>query len=549
MTVKYADLQDRRQVFESLNVSASGEGGGGGFSGSASANFAKSVDIKTERRNLLATIDSMKGGEQWAPAEGELAVRLTKSALDKASNAGDFRNVCGDGYVAAIRKGARLNGVLSFAMDDTEVKESLKVSATASYGAAKGKASMERIRLDTTNVLKTDVSVLQIGGDRSAIPATAVAFIEKIQNFGEYSAEQSVPLEVIVFPYRVLGDVPDNVRNRPLPDLGVRELSLHYWRLSDLSNFYSRASMNQSNFYHPFVPQDQLVSKARTLQNAALCVADMLDLCHSKGTVEACSLYSLTKMAVIRTSCLQRDPAASASELLELSEMAVGTRLARTLVMGAEKLSTPIATAARQVWDTGVKDAMTLEVSARVLVAGEAKEKSEMKSMFAARTTPRDFNTYDIWYHNYARAPWPKQLTVEGKAHAGTDLSILLASFCLARNLNCENLNLAKLAGGVAESASLPGRAQTFINFVVASRLYPVAVSVCETQLQHPLCQLPDVLEYYVQREGIDSGPVLTPERGFLPLASPPAVIPAKKPPRAEPRTPSCYSKFSNYAC
>jgi hypothetical protein len=534
MTVKLKDLQDRQQIFESLKLTVSGEGSIGAGSVSASADYARSTEIKTERRNLLATVDSMKGGEQLAPADGALAVVLSKPGLDKANDKSSaarspFRTACGDGYVAAIRRGARLSGVLSYVMDATDMQESLKISGSGGYGLAKAKASMERVRKDDKNSMNTEMSILQVGGNRSLNPATPQEFVQKMGKFGEYTVEEAVPLEVVVLPYRVLGDIPASVRERPLPDLGVRGLATHYWRLSDLSALYARASMNRGAYYHPFVPPEQLVSKARTLQNAALCVSEMLNICTVDSTEEACSLKTLTARARVRQVCLQSEPQATLGERIESVELAVGSVSAQMLLTEDSIFKEGDGARALQRWKENLKSTAALPAVPASAVSGAATKAAPHVASLANWNT----NTYDLWFRSYARAPWPRQVNSGNTGLEGSDMNLMLGAFCTARRLSCKSVEYAQLSAATPiETAS---RDALFREFVVVSRLFPVAAAVCESQLSHPMCQLPDVLYYYVSDQAGDMPLKFGAEREFRALTE--LVLPVAQQPR-QPKPP-----------
>lgn len=524
MTVKFKDLQDRQQVFESLKVSASGEGSIGVGSASASSDYAKSTDIKTERRNILTTIDSMKGGVQLMPPEGALSVSLTKLALDKVSAASagarnGFRVGCGDGYVAAIRNGARLNAVLSYAMDATEMQESLKISASGSYGPAKAKASMERVRKDDKNTLNTEVTFLQIGGNRGVNPATPAEFVDKMGKFGNYSTEEAVPLEVVVLPYRVLGEVPAALKDRALPDLGVRGLAAHYWRLSDLAGLYSRASMNKGAYYHVFVPPEELVTKARALQNAALCVAQMLDICATEGTEQACKLDTLTERAKVRRVCLAFESQTTPRETIESLELAVGGTRAGAILGKLPEFKQGVNAQALAQWQ-----AATLSSSAAFTAAAGASAASAAAAVGSAEGGAWQPNVYDVWFRNYARAPWPRDVSPDNTTLLPTDMNKLLEAFCAGRRLDCVAVAYGKLSA--PDDKDRVARDALFKEFVVSARLFPVAAAVCDTQLSHPMCQLRDTLFYYVDGPG-ESGPMFGTVRGFT-------VLTAKAQPSAE---------------
>lgn len=566
MTVSFKDLQDRQQIFESLKISVSGGGSIGVGSASTSADYAKSTEIKTEKRNILATVDSMKGGEHLGPAQGAIAVTLNQLALTKAKlvdeRSDPFRAACGDGYVAAIRKGARMSGVLSYAMDAQEIQESFLVSASGSYGPAKAKASMDRVRKDTTNAMKTEVSLLQIGGNRAMLPTTPAEFIDKLGKFGAYTADDAVPLEVVVLPYRVLGDVPADVRAKPLPDLGVRGLAAHYWRLSDLSQLYARAAMNPSNYYHAYVAPEQLVTKARLLQNAALCVAEMMAICSSEGV---CQFDKLSERSRVKEVCVPAEgfsfagdvPAdqkeRAAVELIDTLDAALGweraSKLLKELPRSAVAQSAEFLTQHRK---NQTSKPVAVTTPAANAVAGAPLAVTPLPSKPQANALLHvnfQLSAYDVWFRHFARAPWPRAVTADNTAVTTSDMTSLLSAYCKARSMDCTNATLTAMAANGAQNAGLPSRETILREFIVGVRLFPVAAAVCESQLTHPMCQLPDVLYTYVDGYPGDEAPVFGTDRGFRNLTAVVSPAPPRaRPPRPEPPS-GCGRPPRGYVC
>lgn len=524
MTVRYTDLFDRKQVFDSLKLSVSAEASFGGGSGSASVEHSKSVTVKAERRNVMVNIDSMKGGVQLAPAEGALGVSLTSDASKnlRAKDGDGFRSNCGDGFAIAIRTGARLNGVMSYAMDSEEVNEMLKVGASGGYGPVKAKASMERIAKKEGATQQSDLSLLQVGGSRDSTPTTIEALITKIEAFGKYQMPDAVPLEVVVIPYKALSGLPEDFRERILPDLGVRGLAAHYWRLVDLSGLYARAAVRPADYYHPYIePGDALNRKARVLQNAARCVSLMLEQCSVMGTPEACTMDGLAKEPAAKGPvmndkvCIHGRSDLPDDEIIEVLETAVGTTDADKLLASSKRFQVEKAADALFRWRKPAQrksDFLTFsQVTSPKLAAPEDGAK--------ARWRP---TVYDSWFMSYAQAPWPRIVGSTGEANpdAATDLHSLLTSFCKSANVDCYNIADGKAANAVTptfvnttlakdlnkegetaghtDASTRPTRADVFRDFVIAVRLFPVASAVCESEIDHPMCQLPDVLRFYV---------------------------------------------------
>ena len=568
MTVKYSDLFDRKQIFDALKLSVSAEGSFSGGSASASVEHSKSVTVKAERRNVMVTIDSMKGGFQLAPADGAMGVMLTTEAAKHAEKRpiegkpDAFRGRCGDGFAVAIRHGARLNGVMSYAMDSKEVEEILKVGASGGYGPVKAKASMERIAKKDAVTTQSDLSMLQVGGSREKTPTTVDGMIEAIGSFGKYSAAEAVPVEVVIIPYRALSDVPDDFRGRPLPDPGVRGLASHYWRLVDLSGLYARAAVRPADYYHPFLPPgDALNRRARVLQEAARCVNLILEQCSAFGTPDSCTMEGLAKESAKNKVCVRGRSDLPDEEIIDTMEVAVGRESAERILDASARFQEGDAKKTLESWKIlqPEKDAAFRTFSQSASPKANARE-------------PRwKANVYDGWFMSYAQAPWPRIVgAADGNVtpEAATDLHSMLAMFCKTASVDCHNLagktgpsvtgtdvntvlqkdvNAAEDASKVHKDVEKKlTRAEVFKEFVVAVRLFPVAAVVCESEIDHPMCQLPDVLRFYVSTAAELTPITFGGARYFTKPTPPPTANPRHE---AQPRESRCPRQKAGKGC
>lgn len=558
MTVKFSDLFDRKQIFDALKLSVSAESSFGGGNASASVEHSKSVTVKAERRNVMVTIDSMRGGFQLAPADGALGVTLTTEATKHAKNKpivgkpDAFRARCGDGFAVAIRHGARLNGVMSYAMDATEVEEILKLGASGGYGPVKAKASMERISKKEGATKHSDLTMLQVGGNREKTPTTVDGMIEAIESFGKYSAAEAVPVEVVIIPYRALSDVPDDFRGRQLPDPGVRGLASHYWRLVDLSGLYARAAVRPADYYHPFLPPgDALNRRARVLQEAARCVNLILEQCSAFGTSDYCTMEGLAKESAKNKVCIRGRSDLPDEEIIDTMEVAVGRVSAERILDASARFQEGDAKKTLESWKK-LKPAK--DVAFRTLSQSASPKASPREPLWKA-------NVYDGWFMSYAQAPWPRIVgATNGKVtpEAVTDLHSMLAMFCKTASVDCQNLagntgptvkaedvNAVLQKDVNAEDASKAhkdvenklSRAEVFKEFVVAVRLFPVAAVVCESEIDHPMCQLPDVLRFYVSTAA-ELTPITFGEARYFTKPTPPPTATSRH--EAQPREIRC---------
>jgi hypothetical protein len=533
LVAQYNDLQDMQQLFDSMKVSASGSAHFGLGGGDVSLDYARSVTIQRERRNILATISSSRGGTQLVPAQGTLGVALTDQALrplhagafGKADPA-TFSATCGHGYAAAIRRGARLALAFSWLMNKDDVQETFKGNASGNYGPFSMKAALERIHKDTSETLQTTVSVLQNGGDRNQLPITAVEALDRIKGFGKYDEADAVPLEVVVIPYKVLANAPAVLRQTPLPDTGVRDLTTHYWRLAELSNLYARAALTPDTFYHPWTAPEREPGVARALQLAATCTAAMIDACEAGGT---CSMQALAQTVWNTPACPGNTALTGVNpdEILQASRAIGGNRFAVEQLKGHPSFRT--GEAAQKI------GALAARISTPPASTGTAGAGST-----PARSDAWTESPWGLWLHYLARAPWPR--TIDEKTQASslppTDLMALLDAFCSSAHGAgaCASTKPEALADpkSVPDASGQIPAAQTLSELTVRMRLGPLAAQFCQRDISSPLCQLPDVLAGYLKPD-LDDEPAATfgPARGFTRLASPPP-----PPPKVEPREP-----------
>ncbi|MDM7950375.1 hypothetical protein [Hydrogenophaga sp.] len=564
MTVKFHDLYDRRQIFESLKIEISAEGSFGGGSASASSDFARTSTVKAERRNVMVTVDSMKNGWQLAPEDGALGVKLSALAITQANKPADptnekdeFRRACGDGFAVAIRNGARLSGVFSFLMDSTEVSESLKVGASGGYGPVKAKASIERLKTDLKEQKSNEMTLLQVGGNRDSLPTTVDSFLANYSTFGKYTEEQAVPLEVVVIPYKALSDLPIGFKDRLLPDLGVRGLSAHYWRLLDLSALYARASMSPQDYYHPYIaPGDSLVKKARDLQNAARCVNDMLEYCSSKGTQKACTIEGLLSETNEEKVCIKNQTGLTPIDIITASELALGRSAAVQLLNSSPRFKNTVEKAALDAWMSS--SGLTKVTDPRKNVA-TLSEVISPNLPDGVNPTTWKANVYDLWFMSLAQAPWPRIIAPgsnEVQLTSPQDLHSLIATFCNVRGIDCTNLGKDKNPtpqdinnvlsnDGHQDTQGKPSKEEVFRSFIVATRLFPISSVTCDSQIESPLCQLPDVLHFYVSTANVATPLTFGGSRWFSKVSPPP---PPANVPKKDERTPRPPSRCDNPA-
>jgi hypothetical protein len=518
LRAKYTDLQDREQIFDSLKLSAEASVNTIALSSAKiNVDFAKSVDINRERRNILAVLDAMRGGTQLTPAIGQYAIRLSPEAKVLAANdvkAGTtkFRAMCGDGYVATVRAGAKIRLVFSTAIDKSDIEQSLKIAAEGRYGTIQGKASMERIQKDKNSKENTSVAFYQEGGRRKEIPVDAPTALEVMKSAGDFDDSLAAPMELVVMPYGALPDLPPEYRKLKLPDIGVRSLAAHYWRLVELSALYAGAANSPINYYHPYIEPKKLGSKSYSLKTAALCVSEMLETC-SSSTTSSCTLDVVWKIAseagsckLIKTGISLTNEAASQSEALEAAQLISGGDIS--------------------------------------IMRGQPFKQGTQIGLYEESRGPGT-RPYDYYLKFLVRAPMKRVRASDGKSSPGDEFDNVLM-FCSLQSLNCKDKTFDSTIDQT--NGRNPALSEGLALFNVRFKLAQLSASACGLSIEHPLCISPDALPWYMYATEDGSSfeeAVFTAERGFF-KESTPVVVPPPPKPRPPPRPCDSFLKPTN---
>jgi len=442
-----------------------------------------------------------------------------RSAGDGTSvNMHHFRSVCGDGYVAAVRHGASLHAVVSYARDKEDIDESFGAAAQGSYATASAKASFEKVSKQVKERADLQTRMMQVGGE-GEVATTVEKSIAKIQQFGLVTADKAVPVELVVIPYRVLPSLPQALRNQPLPDSGVRGLAAHYWRLSDLASLYYKASITPASYYTPFLPRERLNYAARVTHVATRCLAVMVDYCSQNNV---CSLTALVGQAAVKSQCDAINENSFARGEINEEEAMDALRL----IVGEPAVS-PVPLQARpgvQKWWEEAKTAMMKANSQRT-----APESTKAPAVLDPKSD-HPWTPYDIYFAWFARAPW--QRSVIGTAVAPGDFTGQVAAYCTQQGADCGWLSeKGKLEGEkpqIKDNSNEMKRAQAGLKkFIIHTKLAPVAMAMCDLDRAHPLCQLPDVLPIYMEVALAPIDIAFGNERGFYPTSTPPQPTPA----------------------
>ncbi|ABE46846.1 hypothetical protein [Polaromonas sp. JS666] len=557
-SANYKLLEDKETLFESMKLSAEGSYDAGAASASIKAEYAKSVTIDHVRRNVLANIESMNGGKQLIPAASKASLLINTLLANEIANdtkAGSttakFRAKCGDGFVAAIRHGVRYHLVFSYKLDAEEIQESLKVEASGKYGAAKAKASMERIKTKKGSAAQTEVSYLSDGGGKKELPIDAAGAIEWIKTSVNVGKDDVSPLEVVVMPYSTIPDFSEKLRSRALPSADMQYLGSHYWRIVDLLGLYTAAVNAPASYYRPFMTPQQVSDSADALRSAAFCIPEILNYCAATGKCQSDDIERWAKSEKPEY-CRAAIPGGSESEeqaqrKTEVARLIFGTQYLRRVanIAAANSVSPPFSV-------QGLK-ALQPVTAAPLIAAAAANEAADKKSPFVSALIvadkadePWDSSPYDVYLQFLVRAPLKRDWTDNKQGLKPSDEVQLIIDYCKGQDLACGSLTYPAFSQNSPNADTVKLINEAVAMYLARVKLASISNAMCDIELSHPLCLTPNQLIGYVQ-DGNNFRNVRNGNAGaFVALVTPQA--PAK-PPRKEPPPPRCGAKPSGAAC
>lgn len=305
ISYKLDKIEDIEQIFNSLEMSASAKFKAFGTSAEVSSSFSKSLRVDNRALNMMALIKVDRGGAYLAPhfkvapqsgnvgtpdlkavadsaAESSAeqlskvsanqysagmewsgratqsggGLRLTPEAIDALKqDLGDlenpnrdarplrFRRLCGDHFVAAIKMGGEMLGVINIVENSRERKEALSISLKVKGLSAEGGASINTSlsELQKTNGLKFDS--YQRGGNPSLLVTTLDEFVSKIRTFASIEGFIPHPYTIHTLPYSAVEnwpDIPDPSRETEY----LNQLANLHARFSQLKRSYDEVIVN-----------------------------------------------------------------------------------------------------------------------------------------------------------------------------------------------------------------------------------------------------------------------------------------------------------------
>lgn len=246
-SIEISEVRDSYSLAKQMKISGSVSVKTVVASGSAKAEFAKKSNVSSTAVTYLVSAEVMNAARFAAPA-GEpttgrrAAVRLTEDAARLArENPEAFQDICGEGYVSAVKTGARAYMLASTKTTTKSARETVrasvkgegwgvKVAAAATGSSATSSEKYERtlsfyqqggaagdgVTIDTevlvrnteTGATDPEFTTKTVSIPASDLPSDAAEGIARIKKLAEAAAAAGEIFEAHVTPYQVLENFP-----------------------------------------------------------------------------------------------------------------------------------------------------------------------------------------------------------------------------------------------------------------------------------------------------------------------------------------------------
>jgi hypothetical protein len=168
---------------------------------------------------------------------GGSSIRLTEEAAKLLATPDEFRRLCGEGFVAAIHRGVRIQLLLTQSGASSEERSSLSASLSASGYGASGRASYSQSKAEINTLDKLGYRVMQEGGipmQPQAISVSGKKFdVNTILPKAEQMLANPTAFRVVVVPY---ANVDGRVGSKLPTPLALTTIGDYYVALTDLYN-------------------------------------------------------------------------------------------------------------------------------------------------------------------------------------------------------------------------------------------------------------------------------------------------------------------------
>lgn len=244
-SIGISEVRDSYALSKAMKVSGSVSVKTVAASGSGKAEFAKNSSVSSNAVTFLVSAEVMNAATFAAPATDATgtrmgAVRLTDDAAKLARrNMDEFQRVCGEGYVSAVKTGARAYMLASTVVTSRTDRETVRASAqgsgwgvrvsAAASGSSETSSSKFERHLDfyqqggaagDGTVVKTKIKVYDKETDQtkevevefpaSDLPSDANEGIARIKKLAESAASAGKIFEAHVTPYQSLANFPSD---------------------------------------------------------------------------------------------------------------------------------------------------------------------------------------------------------------------------------------------------------------------------------------------------------------------------------------------------
>ncbi|MDQ0042817.1 hypothetical protein [Variovorax boronicumulans] len=212
-------VTDDEMLWRKLSTSIEAKASYAGWSGGGSYSESIETRVSTSHVNVVAKANFITKAMNLLPANDaikiamlpDVRIDLTNAAYNLVANGkfNDFRNTCGDGYIAQIAFGAHLLSSLDFNSRDFSSKRDVSITVNASGPAdvfsASGKTNIQQEMTNKATSLKIESS--QYGGNVQINPTSQAELIEVYKSLPERAKTTPSVLYLTIARYDSLPSV------------------------------------------------------------------------------------------------------------------------------------------------------------------------------------------------------------------------------------------------------------------------------------------------------------------------------------------------------
>ncbi len=233
-TLSLSTVSDSSELSQSMNISSSVSVKTVGYKASGKAKFASNTKVSSFSTTIVVNAEVMNSPYSALPkssgdAESGPAIRLTADAAALARrNLDEFQEVCGEGYVSTLMRGAEAYAVIEVKTSSRSEQTSMKSSLSGEGMGVKVKGAFGSSGSAASQNLTRDITFYQAGGSGNDLPvavcakknadgscAEEIAFADeseailwRIQNLAKDANEAPKTFSIEITPYHVLENFP-----------------------------------------------------------------------------------------------------------------------------------------------------------------------------------------------------------------------------------------------------------------------------------------------------------------------------------------------------